>query len=88
MDDQLQQYLGEQLALFQGGYEHIRLQFDVHFLTYHDEVQLGVVLFDGPTGEWIAAEVHQEHCSVRDAEAIAPVIADIIAMARGHLSPF
>lgn len=56
MDESLQAYLGEQLSLFTGGYDHLMLEFTVHLHGNTNRVDVGVGITHPPSGERIALQ--------------------------------
>jgi hypothetical protein len=82
------QYLGEQMALFQGGYEHIQFQLTGHMRGSDDLVTIGLRLQDHATGDLIAYEVPTLRGDLNHLGELGGDIARLLQFIHGELSPF
>lgn len=82
------QYLGTQLALFEGGYRHVMVEFTAHLTGSGATIPVGVMIQDHATGELIAYQVPIFVADATDPMALGDHIGQVLAFVRTQLSPF
>lgn len=88
MDSDTAEYLGEQLALFAGGYQHVMIELTAHATGSGDTIPIGVRITDHATDELIAYQVPVIVGNLRDLGALAAEITDLFSYVRNALNPF
>ena len=81
-------YWGDQLALFEGGHTHIRVEFTMHLTGSGDTVPVGVVVQEQHTNEWIGAKVPAFVIDLRHPDAGVQQIHELLMNLQRHLAPF
>lgn len=88
MTPDTQEYLSDQLALFEGGYDHIMLELICHFHSGQREIQVGVKIVDHRTHELIAYQVPVITGDTDDMREMAIELCRLFRFVREHISPF
>lgn len=88
MTDDTKQYLGDQLTMFEGGYDHIMVELTCHMHRGMRDVQVGVKLTDHKTGELIAYQVPVIPGDLCETHLLGVRLAEVIRFVGLYISPF
>lgn len=88
MEGHDEQYLGDQMELFSGGFEHIHVTFDVHLRARGHGIVVGYTVRDGITDEWVGAQVPIVLADLTSVTKVCVIMASVLDSARNHLAPF
>lgn len=88
MNDNTLEYLGEQMGLFAGGYQHVQLTLTAHLTGSGTTVPIGLVVRDHPTGELLAMQVPVIVGDLRNVEEMSLQIVKALEEIRAMLIPF
>lgn len=88
MTEDTETYLADQLALFEGGYQHIMVELTAHLTGTGDTVPIGVKITDHPTGELVAYQVPVIVGNLRQTDDLVTELVRLLWFVRGKLSPF
>lgn len=78
----------DQLGLFEGGYEQIVIEFTVHLNGNSDVFQVGAVIKDLFTYEWIGAQVPVALLDIEYPDECGAWFAQLLEGAHRNLNPF
>lgn len=88
MTEDDRRYLGDQLAMFEGGYEHLCVTFCCYLDADLQTVAVNYLVRETATFEWVACQVPVWLGGLLNLPGAAAAIEEVLTVARERMAPF